>query len=114
LPPENANAQLAQDLGVDDASHFAVRLDYRPDQRVEVEQEGLLHDVEGGDSLGELVEPRHTHVDGPGGDRIDNLIVDVELSLVEDLERDGLVAPFDLLLEMSEGHAPEAFGERHL
>jgi hypothetical protein len=100
LPPEHPDSQLGQDLCVDNPSHIAFRADCSPNQGLEVEQEGLLHDVEGRNLLGELVHARHAHLDGPGRDRIDHVIVDIELSVIKDFQGECLVALFfDLLLE---------------
>jgi hypothetical protein len=115
LPPQDANTELLQYRRVDDLPDLAVGADHRADQRIEIEQERLLNDVDGGDLLRDLVEPHHADIDGTGRDRADDLVIDVALPLFVDFKDDGLVGPlFDLRLELAERHTPQRLGEGDL
>src|SRR5262245_29438265 len=115
LPPQNANADRVEDRLVDQLAHLAVGACGCPHQLLEVEKERLLHDVDGWNALGKLIEPRDTHLDSARFDGAHGLVVYVELALVEDLDGDGTVRLLlCVLLETHEALAQQRVGRRKL
>ena len=115
LPPKHADADVLQDGWSISFRIGLSGLGGRLHQLLEVEEERLLHDVDGGDALGELVEPGHAHLDGAGLDSVHGLVVDIELALVEDLDGDFAVgALLHVLLETGQALAQQDIGDRQL
>ena len=78
-------------------------------ESVEIEQEWLFENVDGGNLVGELLEAGDPKLHRSGRDRANNLRVIVWLCVVENLDRDCVPGPLlDLLLELGQALTKKA------
>jgi len=115
LPPEDAHAHGFEQRLVNQGPELPVGGKGGVGESVEIEQEWLFENVDGGNLVGELIEAGDSKLHRSGRDRAYNLRVIVRLSVVENLDRDRVPgALLDLLLELGQALTEKGLGDRHL
>src|SRR5262249_1325075 len=114
LPPEHADLGRIENGVVDEHSQLAFWLRGRANERPEIEEKWQLDHVDGRGPVRKLIERGNAHLDLAGRNRVDDTLVNIELTAVENLDGNRVFsALLDLALELLQVCANVA-GDRRL